>query len=45
MYGKEFINMAEAARYWNISYAWTTEQVNKGWNRDSFPLKARKDYT
>ncbi len=36
--------MAEAARYWGITYAWATEQINKGWNQDNFPTKARKDY-
>tara|TARA_R100001460_G_scaffold94976_1_gene137101 strand:- start:215 stop:355 length:141 start_codon:yes stop_codon:yes gene_type:complete len=36
--------MAEAARYWGISYAWATEQINNGWNQDGFPPKARKDY-
>jgi hypothetical protein len=44
LYGKTFLNMAEAARYWGITYAWATEQINKGWNQDSFPPKARKDY-
>tara|TARA_R100000426_G_scaffold2332_3_gene3805 strand:+ start:241 stop:381 length:141 start_codon:yes stop_codon:yes gene_type:complete len=36
--------MAEAARYWGISYAWAAEQVRNGWNQDTFPSKARKDY-
>ena len=44
LYGKDFSNMAEAARYWGISYAWASEQIKKGWNQDSFPSKARKDY-
>lgn len=44
LYGKQFRNMAEAARYWGISYAWAAEQVRNGWNQDSFPSKARKDY-
>tara|TARA_B100000424_G_scaffold63970_1_gene46871 strand:+ start:767 stop:988 length:222 start_codon:yes stop_codon:yes gene_type:complete len=44
LYGKTFLNMAEAARYWGITYAWATEQINKGWNQDSFPSKARKNY-
>ena len=44
LYGKDFINMAEAARYWGISYAWASEQIKKGWNTESFPSKARKDY-
>ena len=44
LYGKDFINMAEAARYWSISYAWASEQIKKGWNQETFPPKARKNY-
>ena len=44
LYGKDFINMAEAARYWGISHSWAVEQIKKGWNTESFPSKARKNY-
>ena len=27
--GKDFSNMEEEERYWKITYAWATEQVNK----------------
>jgi len=37
--------MAEAGRYWDISYAWASEQVRKGWNQNNFPPKARKGYS
>jgi len=42
LYGKDFINMAEAARYWGISHSWASEQIKKGWNTESFPHRARK---
>ena len=42
LYGKDFINMAEAARHWGISHSWAREQISKGWNTESFPRKARK---
>ena len=42
LYGKDFINMAEAARHWGISDSWAREQISKGWNTESFPRKARK---
>ena len=42
LYGKDCINMAEAARHWGISHSWAREQISKGWNTESFPRKARK---
>tara|TARA_Y100000356_G_C11182780_1_gene247792 strand:+ start:489 stop:734 length:246 start_codon:yes stop_codon:yes gene_type:complete len=39
LYGKDFNNIAEAARYWGISYSWAIEQVNAGRNKESFPEK------
>jgi|TARA_B100001939_G_scaffold122278_1_gene106004 hypothetical protein len=44
LYGKDFISVAEAARYWSITYAWAAEQVRNGWNQETFPPKARKNY-
>tara|TARA_X000001388_G_C2182477_1_gene104144 strand:+ start:356 stop:571 length:216 start_codon:yes stop_codon:yes gene_type:complete len=44
LYGKDFINMAEAARHWKINYSWAVEQINNGWNRENFPPKARRKY-
>jgi len=42
LYGKDFINMAEAARHWGISHSWASEQIKNGWNTESFPRRARK---
>jgi len=42
LYGKDFINIAEAARHWGISHSWAREQISKGWNTESFPRRARR---
>ena len=39
LYGKQFRNMAEAARYWGISYAWAAEQVRKDGTQKAFHPK------
>lgn len=44
LYGKDFHNMASAARYWDISLSWVREQVDKNQNSEEFPPKARKKY-
>lgn len=37
LYGKDFRSIAEAARYWKISYTWARQQVVNHHNRDSLP--------
>lgn len=44
LYGKDFHNMAEASRYWGISWSWVREQVDNNQNREAFPPKARREY-
>ena len=37
LYGKDFRSIAEAARYWKISYTWAREQITQHRHRDTKP--------
>lgn len=39
LYGKDFRSIAEAARYYGISWTWAREQIDKGHNTESYPTK------
>ena len=39
LFGVDFESVAQAARYWKISYSWAKEQIDGGYNKDSLPKR------
>ena len=37
LYGKDFRSIAEAARFYGISWTWAREQINNGRNTEAYP--------
>ena len=37
LFGVDFHSVAEAARYWKISYSWAKEMVHAGRNQETWP--------
>ena len=45
LYGKDFRSIAEAARYWKISYTWAREQITQHRHRETKPEVQRRNRT
>ena len=39
LFGVDFESVAQADRYWKISYSWAKEQIDGGYNKDSLPKR------
>ena len=39
LFGVDFESIAQAARYWQISYSWAKEQIDCGHNKHSLPKR------
>ena len=39
LFGVDFHSVAEAARYWKISYSWAKEQIDECQNMNSLPKR------
>ena len=39
LFGVDFESVAQAARYWKISYSWAKEQIDGGYNKHSLPKR------
>ena len=39
LFGMDFESVAQAARYWNISYSWAKEQIDCGQNKYDLPRR------